>query len=439
MKILIVEDELHIRQGVMEVLSEEGYGVLEAVSLQTAYDQLEDKSIDAILSDIRLPDGDGFDLLRTLKAQNNPVPCILMTAFGNRDLASQALMEGAYDYVAKPLRFDELMARLERLEEKLSMRCQIQQAESDIRARGKLAILGDSSPMREVRSLIEKAATFPSPVMIEGETGVGKGLVARLLHSTSHYHNQPFVRLNCAAIPRDLMESELFGHKRGAFSGANRDREGLLATADKGTLFLDEIGELPTVMQTKLLHVLDEHRFRPVGSTKEQNFRARVIAASNHDFKKMVMEGIFRQDLYYRLDVLNIHIPPLRKRHEDIIPLSIRLLKQLCEEMAQPCPELSQEQRLWLQSQEWPGNVRELCNTLEKSLLLSAGRNFTLPFQQALPTGSTLTLDSVTKNFERSLIQQTITSCHGDKTEAARRLDIGVSTLYRKLEDQDSS
>jgi len=432
-KILVVEDEPHIRNGIVEVLSEEGFSALEADSLQAAYERLDSENFDAILSDIRLPDGDGFDLLRTLKAQDSIIPCILMTAFGNRELAEEALSSGAYDYVAKPLRFDELLARLRRLEEKILMRRRIEQVESDVRARGELAILGDSGPMQEVRALLEKATAFPSPVLIEGETGVGKGLVARLLHSIGDNHDQPFVRVNCAAIPKELMESELFGHRRGAFSGAERDHEGLLAMAGKGTLFLDEIGELPAVMQTKLLHVLDERRFRPVGATTEQEFRARVIAASNRDFRKMVESGAFREDLFYRLDVLGIHIPPLRERPEDIVPLSMRLLKQLCEDMACDCPALSPEQCLWLQSREWPGNVRELRNTLERALLLSDADSFNLLFEQAGPADMRALAEAV-HHFECSYIRQAIAACGGDKAAAARRLNVGISTLYRKLE-----
>ncbi len=439
MHILIVEDEQHIRTGITDILTEEGFTTTEAANLSEAQNMLRVQTVDAVLCDVYLPDGDGIDLLTALSQQTPRLPCIIMTAFGNRDLAVRALEAGAYDYVAKPLRFDELLARLRRLEEQIVMRQRIRQAESEIRVKGELAILGNTRPMQEVRVLLEKAAAFATPVLIEGEAGAGKELVARLLHSTSFNKDQPFVRMDCASIPQELMESELFGHKRGAFPGADRDREGLLATADRGTLFLGEIGKLPTTMQAKLLHVLDEHRFRSVGGTKEQDFQARVIASSNHDLKELVKTGAFRQDFYYRLDVLNIRIPPLRERHDDIVPLAICLLKQLCKETAQPAPELSPDQCLWLQSQPWPGNVRELRHVLEKALLLSANAEFILPFQQAWPVGGTLVLAEAVQSFERSFIQQTIASCHGDKAEAARRLGIGVSTLYRKLENSGTS
>jgi len=434
MKLLIVEDEPHIRQGIVEVLNEEEVETGEAGSVTEALAYYSDEQPDAVLCDIYLPDGDGFDVLTALCQQPVPVPCILMTSFGDRDLAVRALTAGAYDYVAKPLRFDELLARLRRLEEQQVMRQRLKEAESDTRTKGELAVLGNSRAMQRVRRLLEKGATSRIPVLIQGETGVGKGLVARLLHSIGRDNDQPFVRVNCAAIPKDLMESELFGHKRGAFSGADRDRAGLLAEAGKGTLFLDEIGELPPAMQAKLLHVLDEHTFRPVGGTKEQAFRARVIAASNRDLREEVERNEFREDLYYRLDVLNIRIPPLRERREDIVPLANRLLAELAEETAAPLRTLSPEQGMQLQEQAWPGNVRELRNTLEKALLLSNDGQLVLSTPQEWSGESELTLAQAVARFESSLIHQVIHECEGDKAMAARRLGIGLSSLYRKLE-----
>jgi len=434
MKILIVEDERHIRQGIVEILSEEGYEMLEADSLQAAYDQLAGGNVDVILSDIRLPDGDGFDLLRTLKIQT-PLPCILMTAFGNRELAEQALKNGAYDYISKPIRFDELLARLMRLNEKLKLEQQLNTMSAVVRGGNKLTSLGNSQAMHHVRHLAEKAAAVRSPVLIEGETGVGKGRLVQLIHASGPHASEPLVRLNCSAIPGELMESELFGHKKGAFSGADRDRGGLLTAAGKGTLFLDEIGELPLPMQAKLLHVLDDKRFRPVGDTREHTFEARVIAATNRNIKDEMRHKRFREDLYFRLDVLQIRIPPLRERQEDIVPLAIQLQEELAKGTSISIAPLNTEQCLWLQSQPWPGNVRELRNMLERALLLAQDGKMCIPPAETGQVMENANMAEAVTHFERNFILQTITHCQGNKEKAAKKLGIGLSTLYRKLEE----
>jgi len=435
MKILIVEDEQHIRQGIIEILVEENYEMWEADSLQAAYDQLADGNVDVILSDIRLPDGDGFDLLQNLKDHNNPVPCILMTAFGNRDIAGQALKNGAYDYISKPIRFDELLARLMRLKEKFDLERRLENMTSALRDEGKLASMGNSPAMRHVRYLAEKAATARSPVLIQGERGVGKRRLASLIHMGNKHATEPFVQFNCAAISRELMERELFGYKRGAFSDANQDHKGLLAEADKGTLFLNEINELPQVMQASLLHVLDNGYFRPLGDTKKYPFRARVMTASNKDLKDETRQGHFREDLFFCLDVLHIHIPPLREHREDIAPLAISLLEKLTRNKAIRVVPLNAQQCLWLESHHWPGNVRELKNMLERALLLASNGELNIPPQENLMGKKELRLAEATAHFERSLILQTIEACHGIKEEASQRLGIGLSTLYRKLEN----
>jgi len=434
MKLLVVEDELHIREGIVELLKEEAFEISEAGSVTDALSYLQSEQFDAVLCDNYLPDGEGFDLLMALSGKDSP-PLIMMTSFGNRELASKAFEAGAYDYVSKPIRFDELLARLQRLQEKLTLRRRVIESEKDFRNRGELAILGSSSPMQEIRRLIEKSGSSRVPVLLQGETGVGKGVVARLLHSLSDSTEQPFIRVNCAAIPTELMESELFGHKKGAFSGAEHDRKGLLATAGKGTLFLDELVELPISMQSKLLHVLDERCFRPVGDNKEYPFHARVIAASNYDFEQAVKDGRFREDLYFRLNVIRICIPPLRQRGDDIVPLANRLLSQICSEWGRNKPELTTAQSLWLESQPWPGNVRELRNYLERALLLGSEDGLQFPDMQDMIGSDGLSLADASHAFERRYIEHIIHSSGGDKVAAARKLGIGLSTLYRKLEE----
>ncbi len=434
MKILIVEDERRIRQGIMIVLNEEGFETLEADSLQSAHDQLESGNVDAILSDIRLPDGDGFDLLRDLKAKNNPVPCILMTAFGNRDIADQALKNGAYDYISKPIRFDELLARLNRLKEKLELEHRLENMTSALRDEGELASMGDSEAMRHVRYLAEKAAAVRSPVLIQGEKGVGKRRLASLIHMAGECGAEPFIQLNCSSIPGALMERDLFGYRRGAFPGADHDHEGLLSAAGKGTLFLHEINELPQVIQAGLLHVLDDGHFHPLGDAQKHPFQARVITATDKDLRDETRQGRFREDLFFCLDVLHIHIPPLHERREDIAPLAASLLEKLTRDKEIRVAPLDARQCLWLESQDWPGNVRELGNTLERALLLASNGRLNIPPRGGPGEEKGLKLSEATANFERSLILQVIEACNGDKEEASRRLGIGLSTLYRKLE-----
>jgi len=435
MKVLIVEDEDRIRQGIMEILSEEGYEILEAGSLQAAHDQLASQDVDAILSDIQLPDGDGFDLLRALKTRNNPLPCILMTAFGNRDIAEHALKSGAYDYISKPIRFDELLARLMRLDEKLELERKLEIMASTLRDEGELASMGNSPAMRHVRYLAGKAATVRSPVLIQGERGVGKRRLASLIHTAGGHGTDPFVQINCSAVPGELMESELFGYKRGAIPGTDRDRAGLLSTAGKGTLFLNEINELPQVIQANLLRVLDEGRFRPLGDAREHTFRARIITATDKELRDETRQGRFREDLYFCLDVLRIHIPPLRERREDITLLATSLLENLTRNRDIRVAPLDARQYQWLQTRDWPGNVRELKNTLERALLLANNGRLHIPPGESRGGGKEIKLAEATVNFERSLILQMIEHCGGDKEDAATRLGIGLSTLYRKLED----
>ncbi|MDQ6957797.1 MAG: sigma-54 dependent transcriptional regulator [Mariprofundaceae bacterium] len=435
MKILVVEDEHHIRQGIVEILAEEGYKMLEADSLQAACDQLSDKNVDAVLSDIRLPDGDGFDLLQTLKTMNNPLPCILMTAFGNRDLAEQALRNGAYDYISKPIRFDELLARLMRLKEKLELERRLENMATILRDEGELASMGNSSAMRHVRYLAAKATTIRSPVLIQGERGVGKRRLTGLIHMTDEHGNEPFVQFNCSSTPDEMMESELFGYKQGALPGTNQDHEGRLSTAGKGTLFLDEISELPLIIQSKLLHVLDNGHFQPLGDTQQHPFHARIITTTNKDLRDETRQGRFREDLYFCLDVLHIHIPPLRERRDDIAPLATSLLEKLTVDKSIQVDPLDTQQLLWLQAQDWPGNARELRNTLERALLLANDGKLNIPPRETHTGGRRMGLAEATINFERSLIMQTIEVFNGDKEKAAGRLGIGLSTLYRKLEE----
>ncbi len=427
MLILILEDEARIRAGIGEMLLDEGYQVLEAATLQQGLDLLERESPDAVLSDIHLPDGDGFSILECCQHQYPDISVIFMTAFGNRELAIQAIRQGAYDYIAKPVRFDELFARLYRLKEMQTLKGQVQRKASRKQEESQLAILGSSEPMKRVRNIAEKAMESDAPILITGETGVGKGLLAKLIHTSSRRKEKPFIGINCASIPENLLESELFGFRKGAFTGADRNKKGLLEEVGDGTLFLDEIGEMPLQLQAKLLHVLDDGAFRPLGGTKSLRFKGRIIAATNVDPQHLIDGKDFRADLYYRLSVLTIDIPPLRDRPEDILPLAERLYHELALDMGKHQTDLPMVLARQLQQQAWPGNVRQLRNYLERALILDGEWNEDTQKDE-------LTLAVALQQFERSWILKTLADCHGDKVQAAQRLGIGLSTLYRKLD-----
>lgn len=428
MMILIVEDEAHIRTGIAEMLRDEGYTTIEAGSIKEGIALAAQETPDVILGDIHLPDGEGFRILHYCRDQGLDTSIMFMTAFGSRELAIQAISEGAYDYIAKPIRFDELFARLHRLREMRQLRGQVQRKVSRKLEESQLAILGDSAPMQAVRSIAGKAASCDAPVLITGETGVGKGLLAKLIHASSKRQTEPFVSINCASIPENLLESELFGYRKGAFTGADRNKKGLLEEAGDGTLFLDEIGEMPPPLQAKLLHVLDDAMFRPLGDTKTLRFTGRIVAATNIAVGQLLKGVRFREDLYYRLSVITIDIPPLRQRPEDLLPLAERIYRELATEIGRPAGALPAVLARRIQHHDWPGNVRELRNFLERALILGEENE-----ADRGDAGET-TLAEALRWFESAWIRRVIDECGGDKAEAAKRLDIGLSTLYRKTE-----
>ncbi len=425
MMILIIEDEQRIREGIAQMLAEDGYDVLEAENMEQGLTVIEKEAPSVVLSDINLPDGDGFSVLRYCQHKEFDIPFIFMTAFGNRDVAMQAIEAGAYDYVSKPLRFDELFARLKRLQELQNFKGQVARKSERKLAASKLAVLGDSIPMQRIRKLAAKAAGSRAPLLITGETGVGKGLLAKLVHASGDCSKHAFVSINCASIPENLLESELFGYHRGAFTGADKNKKGLFEEVGEGSLFLDEIGEMPMHLQAKLLHVLDDGTFRPLGSTRDLHFKGRVIAATNVSLEKMIDDKGFRRDLYYRLSVLSIEVPPLRSRPDDLLTLAENLYRDLATEMGRSVESLPLVLAEYVQQNTWPGNVRELKNYLERSLIFG---------DESVDADMDISLAEATQRFERSWLERVIDDCGGDKTLAANRLDIGLSTLYRKLE-----
>ncbi|MBL4776054.1 MAG: sigma-54-dependent Fis family transcriptional regulator, partial [Mariprofundus sp.] len=377
-----------------------------------------------VLCDINLPDGDGFRVLHYCQSQHYSCAVMFMTAFGNRELAVQAITEGADDYIAKPIRFDELFARLHRIKEMQNLRGQVQRKVAKKLVESELSVLGDSPPMQRVRNIAEKAANSKAPLLITGETGTGKGLLTKLIHASSERKEYSLVSINCASIPEALLESELFGYRKGAFTGADKNKPGLLESVDEGTLFLDEIGDMPLLLQAKLLHVLDDGSFRPLGAMQSQRFKGRIIAATNANLEEKISQKLFREDLFYRLSVLTIEIPPLRQRSEDLILLAEKIYSDLAEEMGHSQPHLPFELLKSIQARSWPGNVRQLKNYLERMLII--GHDHT-------DSPHSPTLSEAMIQFERAFIQRTVDEYSGDKAKAADQLGIGLSTLYRKL------
>lgn len=423
MLILLIEDEQRIREGISQMLVEEGYDVLEAASLAQAKQQLEESPA-IVLSDINLPDGDAFMLLSYCHACGMDASFIFMTAFGSRDLAIKAFAQGAADYISKPLRFDELFARLHRIKEMQSLRGQVQRKALRKLAVSSLATLGASKAMQSVKTMAEKAAGCDVPLLITGETGVGKGLLAKLIHASSPRNEKAFISVNCASIPETLLESELFGYRKGAFTGADQNKKGLLEEASDGVLFLDEIGEMPLLLQAKLLHVLDDGAFRPLGSTKSLQFKGRIITATNVLPQDLAQGSAFRTDLYYRISVISIDIPPLRDRPEDVLPLAERMYQELAADMGKQVQALPSLLVMQLQQQSWPGNVRQLRNHLERALIFD---------DETVPVNKPSLHESL-QYFEQALIKRTLEECKGNKEAAAQQLGLALSTLYRKLD-----
>jgi two-component system, NtrC family, response regulator PilR len=378
-RLLIVDDEASLVDFLSILFQGEGYDVATARSVEEARKSLERATFDLVLCDILMPDGNGLDLLREIKSHNGAAPqVIMMTAYTSTKSAIEAMKLGATDYVSKPFDVDELkivaqkaLERAELADENVYLRRELEQKHSFNN------IIGKSGRMQAIFSLIERIARTTSTVLVHGESGTGKELIARAIHFASPRSARRFLSINCGAMPENLLESELFGHERGAFTGAVRDKKGLFQEADRGTLFLDEIGEMTPTMQVKLLRAIQEKIVRKVGGTEEEPVDVRIIAATNQDLEARIQSGDFREDLYYRINVLPIHLPPLRQRREDIPLLVEFFLQKCCREMDLPLRQISIEAMHILESYDWPGNVRELENLIERVLALSHAETIT--------------------------------------------------------------
>ena len=439
-RVLLVDDDPAVRFGLRDFLETRGYRVDEADSAKAAEQAFRDNRPDVVLSDYRLPDGDALALLPRLRAISEEVPVILLTAHGSVELAVQAMKEGAEHFLTKPVTLPALEVVIARsLAHQRNRRQQLARQERQGRQRFD-PFAGTSRPIRELAEQARRVAAAERPVYLQGETGAGKGVIAAWLHSNGPRADEAFVDLNCAGLPHELLESELFGHERGAFTGALQSKIGLLDLAHRGTLFLDEIGDMELQLQPKLLKVLEEQRFRRVGDVRDRQVDLRLIAATNQDLAQRVATGHFRGDLYFRVTTLPLVVPPLRERTEDLPLLARQLLDGLTAELGRPTITLSGGALTALAAYRWPGNIRELRNVLERAALLTDRSELTRDDLRFDPLGAPATNnappldgDVTLKTVERHHIEAVLREEKGKVELAARRLGIPRSSLYQKL------
>ncbi len=448
--LLVVDDDEAVRHMLTHMLSREGYSVHAAPSGHKALEILTSSPIDVVLCDVRMKGMDGLELLDRILELQPDMTVILMSAYGSVDQALEAIKRGAYDYISKPFKKDEVVFCLRKAEERERLR------RENKRLRDRLSedmgmgdFVGQSPQMQKVFRTLRKMAEYKTTVLITGESGTGKELAARSIHNLSTRRNGPFVAVNCGAIPGQLLESELFGHRKGAFTHATRDKKGLFEEADQGTLFLDEIGELPLELQVKLLRVLQEGRIRRLGDTKTIEIDVRIVAATSRNLAQMVQEGAFRNDLYYRLAVLPVHMPPLREHIEDVPLLVHSFLKILSRQFGKKVASVHPAAMRILMEYDWPGNVRQLQNVVQHAMVMAEGDEIRL---EDLPSnfhhGRTETTDgdfrieglSVKKNskaLERILIGRALAQTGGNRTQAAKLLEISHRALLYKIREYD--
>ena len=440
-RILVVDDDAEVRSLICEVLAHWGYQVGVATTGRAALELLKNQLFDIVLCDIRMPEMDGIELLREVKRHDPAVEVVIMTGYPTVATAVEALKLGAYDYLPKPLVLDELQHLMGHIMERRLLRQEVHTLRSRLGEQLRLhELIGASPPMQAVKEVMAKAAPTDSPILIEGESGTGKELVAAGIHRLSPRSKGPFIPVNCSAVPADLLESEFFGHVRGAFSGAVADALGLFRSAHGGTLFLDEIAELPPTLQVKLLRVLQEKEVRPVGSTKSYAVDVRVVAATNRKLEEAIRDGSLRQDLFYRLNVVRIQVPPLRERKADIPALVAHFLRQFNKRYSREVKGVNPEAMAALMAYDFPGNVRELENLLERAYALGAkGEMITLADLPALAGPSLAVPGSgelpTLAQAERDLILQAVRLHENDKDRAAEALGISRRTLYRRLKE----
>ncbi len=444
LNLLIVDDEVTTRSLCNDVALEAGLHVYTSATTEQALDILDQNPIDIVVTDLKIPQIGGLELIKRIRVGNPQVSVIVLTQYGTIETAIEATRLGAVDYVTKPFHVEELRTKLDRLVHSIELDQENRLLREQLRSRpGFGGLIGVSPKMQRVYKLIEKVSQHTYPVLILGESGTGKELVARSIHFSGPRSNKPFSPVDCSALVPTLIESELFGYVKGAFTGAQHSKQGLFEAAGDGTLFLDEIGDLPVDLQAKLLRALQEHEVKPVGSNERVGIRARVIAATNRDLEASIRTGGFRQDLYFRLNVVQIKLPPLRDRRVDI-PLLVNSFLEKFSDPARPIHTISEDAMRRIMAYDWPGNIRELENAIERAVALGSGpilhvgdlpSNLQYTATEKLPEGDELV---PLEALERRAIFRALRETSGDKLAAARLLGIGKTTLYRKLKQYET-
>ena len=446
LQLLIIDDEPAIRQILSKIATDAGHTVSIAADGKGGLERLAKGDIDVALCDIRMPEISGIEVVEKARQQGIDTLFLMMTAYASVDTAIDAMRAGAYDYMIKPLRNEDFLNRLEQLADVIHLKSENKVLRDLIKNQSNDTWVMSSPVMQVVERLVRKVAQTNSTVLITGPSGSGKSVIAELIHQNSLRNERPFIPVNCGAIPENLLESEFFGHTKGAFTGASKAKRGLFVEADQGTIFLDEIGELPLNLQVKLLHVIEDQNVRAIGSEQPRKIDVRIIAATNQDLERMVQDGSFREDLYFRLNVFQIPLPSLQQRREDLPELIRTFIHKESQSMGLPEPiEIRPAAMQCLLTYSWPGNVRELQNVVARSLILS--ENGTIDISD-LPqnirstefevddtsTGCQNSLKNQLRNYEQAIIKAAIDEANGDRKVAADRLGIGVSSLYRKLD-----
>ncbi len=451
-QIIVVDDELAIRQVLASSLRQQGHEVEDFGNGEDALERLIKGDIDIAICDIHMPGMSGIDLMRKATTLGIDTTFLLMTAFASIDSAIEVMKLGAFDYMMKPVHTEEVLHQIRQIIDIRGLRTENRLLRSIVLGEKERRCRLESDSQQELQRMVDRVAQTDSTVLITGESGTGKGVIARNIHKQSVRCNESFIPVNCGSIPENLMESELFGHTKGAFTGADRSKKGLFVEADKGTIFLDEIGELPLQMQVKLLHVLEDKKVRPLGSEKAKQVDVRIIAATNRDLKSMAEKGYFREDLYFRLNVFHMHIPALRERKDDIITLVHFFLTRDASRLAKRHDiTLDVDAENQMLAYSWPGNIREVENVITRALILADSDTITTKDLPSHIVGeqfndrvnpdlqSNMTLREQLRAIEHSLIIKAIDRANGDRQTAARELGIGQSTLYRKLEEFELS
>ncbi len=437
--VLIIDDEEKLRNLLARIIRLEGFAVTETGTLKAAQKMIDKEEPDVILCDVKLPDGNGIEFITDLKRKHPLMEIILLTAYGNISDGIQAMKNGAFDYITKGDDNDKVIPLLNKAIEKVALQKKVLALEKQVGKKYSFdSIIGTSKAISSVKELAQKVAQTDATVLLLGETGTGKEVFAQAIHNGSKRGAQSFVAINCNAFSKELLESEIFGHKAGSFTGAIKDKKGLIEEADKGTLFLDEIGEMPVDLQSKLLRVLETSEFIKIGDTKPTQVDVRFIAATNRNLQDEVNKGLFREDLFYRLNVFSIELPPLRSRKPDLMPIANYYLHFFNEKITKKIQGFTDDAQKLLHQHEWKGNIRELKNVVERAVILQEGSLITadsLPFEfrntSVTSEENSYELAQVTKQHILKVLQHV----HGNKTEAARLLNVGLATLYRKMEE----